>query len=557
MTHTLRLGFGLVCSVLGVFVSTTALAQTQTGFALDRFEPSERGSDWLANESLDFRGEWRPAVGLLMDYAQAPLVAYDSDGSEAAEIVSDRFLVHLGGALVLKNRVRIGLDLPLLVGSNGQSVATPDGIYAAGDPAGVGDLRATADAVLLGVYGKPLVLAAGLQAHVPTGSRDAYTSDHSFRVTPRMSAAGDLKPLVWAAQTGLRVRPVDREFADAELGSEFVYAAAIGVRVLDRNLLIGPEVQGAVPLTGSTVPVELLLGGQYTVLKDFRVGLGAGPGLSRGLGTPEWRGVLKLEWFPAVPENHDQDGDGVPDLTDECPARASGLKPDTARPGCPAPDSDGDGFVDPLDACPEQRGVDAADPTKRGCPTPPPPPAPPPPDADRDGVPDAEDACPKEKGTRNADGRVNGCPPARLEKQIQQIRILHRIEFDTEAATLRPESTPTLEAVLKILSEHPEVERVEIQGHTDANGPAEYNEKLSGKRARTVLEWLVSRGIAAQRLTSRGYGESVSIASNETEDGRQTNRRVEFHILREGGRDVDSRGADTKLPVPEIQPNAR
>jgi outer membrane protein OmpA-like peptidoglycan-associated protein len=557
MTHTLRLGFGFVCSVLGVFVSTAALAQTQTGFALDRFEPSERGSDWLANESLDFRGEWRPAVGLVMDYARAPLVAYDGDGNEAAEIVSDRFLVHLGGALVLKNRVRVGLDLPLLVGSNGQSVATPDGIYSAGDPAGVGDLRATADAVLLGVYGKPFVLAAGLQAHVPTGSRDAYTSDHSVRVTPRVSAAGDLKPLVWAAQAGLRVRPVDREFADAELGSEFVYAAGVGVRVLNRNLLLGPEVQGAVPLTGSTVPVELLLGGQYTVLKDFRVGLGAGPGLSRGLGTPEWRGVLKLEWFPAVPENHDQDGDGVPDLTDECPARASGPNPDGARPGCPAPDGDGDGFVDPLDACPEQRGVDSPDSAKRGCPTPPPPPAPPPPDADRDGVPDAEDACPKEKGTRNADGRVNGCPPARLEKQIQQIRILHRIEFDTEAATLRPESTPTLEAVLKILSEHPEVERVEIQGHTDANGPAEYNEKLSGKRARTVLDWLVSRGIAAQRLTSRGYGESVAIASNETEDGRQTNRRVEFHILREGGRDVDGRGVDTKLPLPETQPNAR
>jgi outer membrane protein OmpA-like peptidoglycan-associated protein len=149
-------------------------------------------------------------------------------------------------------------------------------------------------------------------------------------------------------------------------------------------------------------------------------------------------------------------------------------------------------------------------------------------DRDGDGIVDNDDACPDVAGVANEDPALHGCPIARVEKD--QIVITQRIEFEFNSAKLVSSSAPVLEAVLSILEEHPELKEVRVEGHTDSQGKAAYNKKLSDKRAASVVKWLVEHGIDRARLKSKGYGLERPIASNDDEVGRQKNRRVEFHI---------------------------
>jgi outer membrane protein OmpA-like peptidoglycan-associated protein len=113
----------------------------------------------------------------------------------------------------------------------------------------------------------------------------------------------------------------------------------------------------------------------------------------------------------------------------------------------------------------------------------------------------------------------------------QQIAISEQVQFETNTAVIRTESDSLLEEVAGILRAHPELVRVEVQGHTDATGTPEHNVRLSGERARAVMAWLVARGIDEGRLSAVGYGETVPLGDNATDEGRTRNRRVEFRIL--------------------------
>ena len=108
--------------------------------------------------------------------------------------------------------------------------------------------------------------------------------------------------------------------------------------------------------------------------------------------------------------------------------------------------------------------------------------------------------------------------------------VLKNIFFDLGKATLRPESTNELERLGKLLYDNPTL-KIEISGHTDNKGSAELNKKLSDGRAKAVVDYLISKGITGDRLTYVGYGKEQPIASNDTEDGRQQNRRTEFKII--------------------------
>lgn len=215
----------------------------------------------------------------------------------------------------------------------------------------------------------------------------------------------------------------------------------------------------------------------------------------------------------------DSDGDGVCDGLDMCPNTPTGAKVDPG--GCPI-DSDGDGVPDGKDQCADTpRGctVDA-----QGCTV----------DGDRDGVCDGLDKCPGTPAGAQVD--VNGCPATRMERETQLLETgmlrLEDINFDTGKAVLRSESFRPLDDVGDILARWPEV-RVEISGHTDAEGSAAANLALSKARAQTVLTYLLRKfpELDPGRFTAAGYGESKPIASNDTELGRARNRRVEFKVL--------------------------
>lgn len=158
-------------------------------------------------------------------------------------------------------------------------------------------------------------------------------------------------------------------------------------------------------------------------------------------------------------------------------------------------------------------------------PPPPPPPAPPPepvnPDLDGDGVPNERDKCPNTRPGAVVD--LDGC-------EVEAVIELRGVHFDFDKSTLRPEAKVILNEAAALLEQHERVV-VEVAGHTDSVGTDQYNQGLSERRANAVRDYLVEKGIRASRLTAVGYGESRPVATNDTAEGRQENRRVELVVL--------------------------
>lgn len=209
--------------------------------------------------------------------------------------------------------------------------------------------------------------------------------------------------------------------------------------------------------------------------------------------------------------NPDPDGDSVPLELDKCP-NVAGVAPD----GCPPPDTDGDGFNDAEDKCPEEAGV-APD----GCPDP---------DPDKDGLVGEADKCPQEPETKNGYQDKDGCPDEMPEKVKAFSGVMEGIEFDTGRATIRWKSRATLDKVATDMNEFPKV-RVLIIGHTDSDGDRDANVTLSQQRADSVKAYLVKKGVAGDRIETKGAGPDSPIADNDTPEGKQKNRRIEFKLI--------------------------
>jgi len=123
-----------------------------------------------------------------------------------------------------------------------------------------------------------------------------------------------------------------------------------------------------------------------------------------------------------------------------------------------------------------------------------------------------------------------GTDPLNAEDDVVKIGvpiILEGITFDVAKTTIKAESENTLRKALKTLTTYPEIS-VEIAGHTDSDGSAKSNQKLSQGRADSVKDWLVRQGIDANRITTVGYGEDKPVGDNKTKEGKQKNRRIEF-----------------------------
>jgi OOP family OmpA-OmpF porin len=128
-------------------------------------------------------------------------------------------------------------------------------------------------------------------------------------------------------------------------------------------------------------------------------------------------------------------------------------------------------------------------------------------------------------------------PPPGPDKIIltpSNIAIIDKIQFEVGKADLKPISFPVLDDVVRVLKENPQIEEVDVEGHTDSTGSAEINRTLSKDRAASCIKYIMSKGIKAGRLTPKGFGPDRPIADNATEEGREANRRVEFLITKQG-----------------------
>ncbi len=111
-----------------------------------------------------------------------------------------------------------------------------------------------------------------------------------------------------------------------------------------------------------------------------------------------------------------------------------------------------------------------------------------------------------------------------------------KIVFDTSKALIKPESEPILKKLLEFVQAHQEITRIRIEGHTDSRAAEDVNQNLSAKRAVAVCDWLVDQGVDYARLIAVGFGESRPLAPNELAEGRDDNRRTEFHVAEVRGR---------------------
>jgi len=205
----------------------------------------------------------------------------------------------------------------------------------------------------------------------------------------------------------------------------------------------------------------------------------------------------------------DADADGVPDAQDECRET-----PGVAPTGCP--DRDKDGVLDRDDKCLEVPGV-APD----GCPA----------DSDGDGFIDSVDKCPNEPENKNGFEDEDGCPDTMPEAVKKFTGVIKGIEFENNKAEIRSTSGPMLDEAAALLNKYPTL-KVMVVGHTDSSGGHEANVELSRRRAEAVKTYLLDRGVDAERILTRGEGPDSPIADNKTRAGRQTNRRIEFQIIK-------------------------
>ncbi len=206
----------------------------------------------------------------------------------------------------------------------------------------------------------------------------------------------------------------------------------------------------------------------------------------------------------------DKDKDGVLDKDDKCPTIAGPKE----NAGCPWGDQDNDGVLDNVDKCPNVAGPKE----NAGCPWL---------DTDGDGVLDKDDKCPKVKGTV----ANNGCPEVTKEVIKKLNDFSKSILFDTSKATIKAESSSQLEEIAKVMNEYSNA-NFKLEGHTDSTGSAAKNLQLSKDRAAAVKDYLIAKGVSADRLSSEGYGITKPIASNKTVEGRAKNRRVEIMLVK-------------------------
>jgi outer membrane protein OmpA-like peptidoglycan-associated protein len=244
-----------------------------------------------------------------------------------------------------------------------------------------------------------------------------------------------------------------------------------------------------------------------------------------------------IDRCPEVPEDKDgfEDQDGCPDLDndrdkildrdDRCPLDPEDKDGFEDRDGCPEKDNDLDGILDASDKCPtipeDKDGFEDED----GCPDK---------DNDKDGILDKEDLCPDEPETVNGYADNDGCPDSEQVRVIgDKIVLDDRVHFWTNSAQLRPASYPLLERVAEVIRANPTYVHIEVQGHTDERGPAGFNQKLSQGRSESVMQFLISKGIAKERLSAKGFGADKPLVDKKGEHAWFMNRRVEFAITRE------------------------
>ncbi len=535
-----------------------------------------------------------------------PLILYRIDGDErAGSLVSQRLGGSFGGSLALFDWLQLGVEVPLILyQTRDDRLEAISGTLAALAGIGLGDIRLVPKIRLLVQREQLIDVSLIPQVSLPSGQDDGYFGEGSVVFAPMLAISRAWGPLRVATNLGYRLRPDRTEFANLIVDDELFGSLGAGFRFGEVE---GPPLEVDVTYSLATAASDPFAS-QNTTFSELRGGVawdfkgpfiafaGAGAGFGRGFGTPDWRALAGIRIAPDR-EPSDRDLDTIVDEQDQCPDEKEDFDGYSDVDGCPDPDNDKDGILDGDDACrdvPENKN-DWED--TDGCPDEIP-------DSDKDGILDNVDKCllePEDKdGFEDDDGcpdvdndkdgivdaadrcrdvpgpvenrgcpdtdrdndtvvdRLDQCPdepgsPANFgckEKQLALVRgdrieILEIVYFKTGSHLIDPRSHRLLDNVAQVILRHPEAGKVRVEGHTDDVGPDAANLKLSDRRAQSVRDYLVGRGVPADRVSARGFGETRPVVEGTSKEARAANRRVEFNLDRptepveEGGRTIE------------------
>lgn len=469
-------------------------------------------------------------------YVNDPLLSFQI-GRLKSKLIADRVATEIGIGFGLFDRLDIAVSLPVYWRQKPENFS---GVSQGST--GIGMIRLMIKGTIL--QNEKFLgfgIAAIAEAAFPTGKRGALMGETTIHATPRLVFDYRWRGFVVAVNIGYRIRKrvtYESLVIDDELwlgvGTEIpLYRDMVSlVGELNMNFAVGKGVKRT-----ADVPMEVLSALRVRPLDNLVLSLGAGFGVTAGPGTPDFRVLFSIGWGfnfqkkrtfhpprkivhkgplapvfvkvdvpPFTPRkpiaqpkfdkvtitDGDYDGDGIPNSKDKCP-----YEPE-----------DHDGFED-LDGCPDL-------------------------DNDRDGIPDLLDKCPMLPETINGVDDEDGCPDkgkARVFVIGNQIVINDRVFFDTGSDVLRPVSHKILDQVASTIKANWQMRKILVEGHTDNVGDFEMNVDLSERRAQRVALYLITKGVAKKRLVAKGFGPKRPVATNDTDEGKQKNRRVAFTIV--------------------------
>lgn len=546
----------------------TATAQSSSGsFALDRYRPAPTGDDGFALNTAADSGSRKWGASAQFAYARDPLVLESPPGDANAEkysVVANHTVAHVNAYVGFDNRWVLFAGIPLHLGMSGTHVTgVPDS-----DGTGFGDPTVGFRLRFLGDDNPDrgrlaLQVAAEFPLARAAEPAQAYSGGPQPTLVPQL--IGDVKAGVVRLIASVGGRLVKGESVLLRQRLDHQLTAGVGaIGYLGDKWTLHGEIFGSTYTADAfarvLTPVELLLGGKFAPSAPVRLGLAGTAGLSRGIGSPDFRVIANIGYVhqpaasppaavvAAVPRapadadadadaiadtvdncpteaedvdgvddtdgcpDRDQDADGVSDSRDKCPQEAEDLDKFSDEDGCPERDNDGDAILDADDKCPTEVGVAE----QQGCPLP---------DSDGDGLVDPKDDCPKESGV----AEYGGCSSKPLvEISGKKVELRDTVLFEPNGDKILPESHRLLEDVARALIKHPELGVIRVEGHTDSLGAASHNLKLSEARATSVAVFLAGQGVPKERLQAAGYGSTRPLTSNATEAGRAKNRRVVF-----------------------------
>ena len=452
---------------------------------------------------------------MMLHHASDPLMYRNTDGSqEDIRLLSSLWSTELAGGYNF-GRLSVGIQLQVH-------------LYAGGDldsqTSTVGDLGVGGQMLLVDRRDGPVGISASSRLVVPTGSRALWLRQQTVSGSASLNLSTG-QHVVLATNLGLKaIGPA--ELDGLKVGSSAQWSTGIHLPIIERAWA-SIEMDGEHYLqslnSGAAHPVELHGYGRFAVTDQWLLTLGAGTSLSRGVGAPEFSMVAGVSTSPRWKA---RDRQALTSTPAPAPAPAPVAIPTQALVQISVTDSDGNPLVAEVllletDST-AQTNIDGIALLT--------------PDGGQNTLQVSADGYAPVRRSLNLEAGketslVLVLAPARVAITADRIVISDKVFFETGSEAILPPSFALLDEVALLLLDHPELGRIEVQGHTDDVGSAAANKALSTARAKSVVDHLVSAGVPADRLSSRGLGESKPLAGGSSEAIRAKNRRVEFHVI--------------------------